>query len=124
MKVTKRAHLQNGGDGAWAVLDDLLDSLFQAVNSISFGSPGNAIVPPNIDGRYLEYTTNSAADTNDTLNHQLGRVPVGILQLEVALRSDETPNAGRVYWGSIAATDTTITLRCTAASKRVCVLLL
>lgn len=104
-------------------LSEDLDLLFDAINSVDLRSPQNAKVPANVDGRYLIYTSNGVADTDDTLNHQLGRKPEGFIQIEVPVQPGSTPAAGQVYYGSVASTDSQITLRCTTASRR-CVILL
>jgi len=119
---------------AFQLIDQDLGSLFQAVNQIDFrsGGSGNKIatisdgaVPDNIDGRFLVYTSNSVANTDDTLNHKLGRAPVGLIQIEAPVVAGDTENSGRVYFSDTAApTAMTVILKCTTASKRCVVLLL
>lgn len=50
------------------------------------------------------------ADTDFTITHKLGRVPITIV-------GQDTDNGGLVYRGSIPWTNTTISLRCTKASS-------
>ena len=127
MRVTQKVSFQNGADdprGAWSALEEVLRGLHAALNAIDFGTLENHAVAGNLAARVLEYTTNSAANTDDVVRHQLGRTPKWFLQLDKPLRTGETPNAGLLYWGTgPSATETHVTLRCTVASKPVRVLL-
>jgi hypothetical protein len=53
--------------------------------------------------------TSPAANTDFTINHSLGRVPITIV-------GQDTNNGGLLYRGSVAWTKTTVTLRCTTAT--------
>lgn len=53
-------------------------------------------------------TTPGGADTNFTVNHSLGRIPITIV-------GQDTDNGGLLYRGSVAWTKTTVTLKCTTA---------
>lgn len=124
MNITKRAHLAKGGDQSWSILDNLLDSIYQAINSIDIGDIEDGAPAANINGRWLVYTTNAVANTDDVKRHRLGRTPKTFLQFERPNKTGETPNAGQLYWGTgPSATDDKVTLRCTTASKQVYVLL-
>lgn len=58
----------------------------------------------NIDGVWVAYVSNAVADTEDTVSHNLLRIPVGFYQ--------GIPNkAGMAYVSSTAATSTTIYLK-------------
>ena len=50
-----------------------------------------------------------AANTNFTVNHSLGRVPITIV-------GQDTDNGGLLYRGTVAWTKTAVTLKCTTAS--------
>lgn len=108
---------------SFQVLDQMLEDLFRAVNAVDLGTAANQAVPGQLSGRYLVYTSNAVADTDDTVRHTLGRVPVGMLNVEVPILPGATPNSGRVYWGSALPTDKVVTLRCTTASKRAAVII-
>lgn len=76
---------------------------------ISFGDGTNR---DNIDGNWFDVTTPGAANTDFTVTHNLGRVPVGVLVMRKSAAVD-------IYTGSVAATTTQITLRATVASVNV-----
>lgn len=71
----------------------------------------------NLDARYVVYTSNAVADTEDTISHGLGRVPVGY----IPAKQDK---AGTVYDGTTAWTATHIYLRASAASMALTVMVL
>jgi hypothetical protein len=54
-------------------------------------------------------TSPVAPNTDFTIAHSLGRIPLTIV-------GQDTNNGGLLYRGSVAWTKTTITLRCTTAS--------
>lgn len=58
----------------------------------------------NIDGVWVRYTSNAVADTEDTVSHNLLRIPVGFYQ-------GIPSKAGMAYVSSTAATSTTIYLK-------------
>ena len=72
--------------------------------NISFGDGTNS---DNISGVW-ETVTFGAANTDVTITHNLGRVPVGYITM---MKSQ----AGDIYTGSVAANKTQITLRCSTA---------
>jgi hypothetical protein len=78
----------------------------QVVNGgISFGN-GSSF--DNISGIWSTVTF-AVANADQTITHNLGRIPVGYIVM--------TKNqAGDVYTGSVAATSTQITLRCTTTA--------
>jgi len=127
MKVTRKFNLAGAPKESFEetiqLIDQDMESLFRAVNSVTFRDVDNGIIPGNIDGRYLIYTTNGTADTDDTVNHKLERVPVGLIQIEAPILAGASPNAGKVYFGSVVPTALTVTLRCTTTSKRAVILL-
>jgi hypothetical protein len=55
-------------------------------------------------------TSPGIANTDFTVNHQLGHIPITIV-------GQDTNNGGVLYRGSVAWTATSVTLRCTAASS-------
>lgn len=83
----------------WANLAQLLNGL------INFGDGTNR---DNIDGAWCSATAPAVANTDFTLTHNLGRVPVGYW----IMRKDR---AADVYTGSVASSTTQLTLRCDVA---------
>lgn len=73
---------------------------------ISFGDGTHT---DNIDGVWSPVTAPVAPNTDFTVTHNLGRVPVGYLVMQKDRAVD-------IYTGSVAATKTQITLRATVAS--------
>ena len=64
----------------------------------------------NLDAVYVAYTSHATANTEDTVTHNLGRVPVGYLVID-------RDKAGMVYSSNKAAwTTTTMRLKCDVAS--------
>lgn len=72
---------------------------------------GDGTLRDNLDGAWAT-TTFALANTDVTLTHNLGRVPVGYIVMTKS-------QAGDVYTGSIASTKTQITLRCSVAGTTV-----
>jgi hypothetical protein len=89
------------------MLRSLYQHLTDVINGhIGFGDGTNA---DNVDGAWVNVVTPAAPNTDFTVNHNLGRLPVGywIMQKDRAVD---------VYTGSVAATKTQLTLRATVAS--------
>lgn len=82
---------------------------FVRINDGNLGF-GDGTDPDNLIGKWLTYTTNAIADTEDTLTHDLGMVPVGFIVME-------PPNGGFIYKGTTAWTTSQIFLKCSAANK-------
>ena len=55
-------------------------------------------------------TSPGVADTDFTIAHSLGKVPITIV-------GQDTDNGGLLYRGSVAWTTTTVTLKCTMATS-------
>jgi hypothetical protein len=82
--------------------------IIQAVNgNLTYGT---GLYPDNIAGKWIDYTTNAVADTEDAVEHNLGVVPVGF-HLMVP------PPSGVINKGSTAWTTTHIYLKCSAAAQ-------
>jgi hypothetical protein len=73
---------------------------------IGFGDGTNS---DNMFGVFYNYTTNAIADTQDTINHNLGIVPIGFLTLSL-------DKGAVLYKGATAWTSTQIFLKATLAS--------
>jgi hypothetical protein len=89
------------------MLRSIYQHLTDVINGhIGFGDGTNA---DNVDGAWVNVVTPAAPNTDFTVNHNLGRLPVGywIMQKDRAVD---------VYTGSVASTKTQLTLRATVAS--------
>lgn len=85
-----------GVRGSGQQAGDIIDSLFQ------------------LGGKIVSYTTNAAANTQDTVAHGLGYVPKGYIVIN-------NGNGGVVYTGA-PADATNLYLKCTTASNAVTLL--
>lgn len=78
--------------------------------NVNFGSTmSNKDADQNMNAWKATGTSPGAANTDFTITHSLGRVPLTIV-------GQDTNNGGLLYRGSVAWTKTTITLRCTTAT--------
>src|SRR5208282_1661434 len=90
-----------------AMLQKMWRNLSLIINGqINFGDGTNR---NNIDGVWANLTTPGAPNTDFTVTHNLGRIPVGYWIMEKDRAVD-------VYTGSVVATTSQITLRATVAS--------
>lgn len=91
--------------------DEVLNRLHDIVNGgINYGgmsgsafSPGNTTIKGNTDSVHVKVTF-SVTDTDVTVTHNLNRIPTGYKLVSAN-------NPVQVYNGSVAPTDTQITLR-------------
>jgi len=89
------------------MLRRLYEALARTINGqLSFGNLSNL---DNISGYWFSGTSPVGADTDFTITHSLGRVPMGYLVFSKAASCD-------VYTGSVVATSVTLTLRCTQSA--------
>ncbi len=94
------------------MLRKLYEQLARVINGgISFGDGVNEL-PDNIDGAWDNVADTGAANTNFTVVHNLGRIPNGVLAVQ-------QNKAGVYYLGSVSATTTDITLKCSVANVAV-----
>jgi hypothetical protein len=78
--------------------------------NVSFGADmSNSALDRNLNVWKASGTSPGAANTDFTITHALGRVPITIV-------GQDTNNGGLLYRGSVAWTKSTITLRCTTAT--------
>ena len=88
---------------AWTMLMSVING------HLTFGKVGEV---GNIQGVWATVVTPIVPDTDFTVTHNLGQVPVGYLLMSKSGACD-------VYTGSVASTSTTITLRASAADATV-----
>ena|SRR5688572_18289930 len=108
-------HLRQEGVKADAALTRVMfycqrtfTTLWLAVNgNLSFGT---SAAPDNIAGKWMLYTTNAVADTEDEIEHNLGVIPTGFIQMI-------PPEAGFITRGPTAWTTTAIYLKCSEADQ-------
>jgi hypothetical protein len=97
------------------MLRKIYEQLARVINGgISFG---NGVTPDNVNGVWASVANTGAANTNFTITHNLLRVPVGFILVSQTL-------GGVLYLGSVAATQTTITLKCTVANNNILVFIM
>lgn len=78
--------------------------------NVNFGSTmSNVDQDQNMNAWKATGTSPGTANTDFTIQHSLGRVPLTIV-------GQDTNNGGLLYRGSVAWTKTAITLRCTTAT--------
>jgi len=89
------------------MLRSVYQNLVNVINgNLGFGDGTNA---DNINGVWINVVAPVAPNTDFTVTHNLGRLPVGYWPMQKDRACD-------VYTGSVAATTTQLTLRATAAS--------
>lgn len=90
-----------------------IGSIIQALQGrIRFGTGTNKKDGENIAGRFIQYTSNGTPDTEDTVVHNIGSVPIGY----IILWQDK---AGSFYQSPTVGTDwnkTNMYLKCSVAS--------
>lgn len=123
MKLIKRWDLRSRPEKPelwYSAVSQFLDDMYRAINRIFPGVPINGEKSENLDGVWLDAQF-TAASTNTTFQHRLGRAPVGLIQVEVPLAAGETLAAGQVLF--VESSSSTVVLQCTVATKRARVLL-
>ena len=90
-----------------------LQALFQSARNITLTQRGGTIAnndkTGNVNGKYVVFTSNGVANTEDTVAHKLGRTPVGYIPVKqdksaVLYDSGTAFTSTNVYWKSSAAT--------------------
>jgi hypothetical protein len=110
-------------------VDQDLDLIVSALTgNIAFGTIGAPNKEAggrleNINGVWIVHLFGAAANTDETLPHQLGRVPSGLINVERPIFTGAQPLVGTVYFGSVNPTKSAVTLRCSVASKQATVFL-
>ena len=113
--------IQNGQLNPFSVrnLRDQVDRLTAAFNGkISLGNGDSSSQAGNLDLVFAKAVTPASANTEFTVRHELGRIPVGFLPVSI-------DKAGIVYASRKGSwTKTSIFLKCSAATASITVLLL
>jgi len=121
MKLVKTANLSTREDKTNQYdknLDADISSLFTALHGrVRFGSGTDGDRGENISGEFQVFTSNATPDTEDTVAHTIGAVPVGY----IVLKQDK---AGSLYDSGTAWTSTNVYLKCSVASVTFTIFLL
>lgn len=93
------------------VFVQMIKSIYQGLVNVLLGNVGfgDGTNLDNINGFWAPVITPGAANTDFTITHNLGRVPVGYIVMTKSAACD-------VYTGSVLATKTQITLRATVGT--------
>ena len=98
-------------------MKDLLDMAYRLSFKARDGTIGGGKRPYNFDAVWVAYVSNGTANTEDTVTHNLGRIPVGIWvgipDVSAAIYADN-----QAAW-----TTTTVRLKASAATVTVNILL-
>lgn len=114
MKIAKKS--VNGNN-----VDTDLNSLFLAMQGrLRFGDGGDGDRGENISGQFQSFTSHATANTEFSVSHTLGSVPVGYL----ILGRDKTGNLYQLSGTGTAWTSSTIYLKCSVSSVTFLVFLL
>ena len=96
---------------------DLVNLFLLAQGRIRFGGGGDGDRGENISGEFQVVADTGSADTEFSVAHTVGAVPVGYLVIKV-------DNAGVIYDSGTAWTSTTVYLKSSAANSAVTLFLL
>ena len=98
------------------ILNTQFKRLSDAVGQMSFldadGGVGSGKRPMNVDAMWVQYVSNAVANTEDTVAHNLGRIPV---ELWIGLPD----KSAEIYKGTTAFTKDNIFLKASAATVTV-----
>lgn len=103
-----------------AIDEDIQNLVTLSQSRIRFGIPTSGRNGENISGQFIQYTSNAIINTEDTIAHTIGSIPVGYL----ILWQDK---AGSFYQSPTSGTDWTnsaIYLKCSVASITVLLFLI
>lgn len=121
MKLVKTSNLssrKNETNQYEKNLDSDIASLFTALKGrVRFGSTTDGHRGENISGEFQVFTSNATPDTEDTVAHTIGAVPVGY----IVLKQDK---AGSLYMSGTAWTSSNVYFKCDVASVAFTIFLL
>jgi hypothetical protein len=72
---------------------------------------GGLRIDENFDGEIVSYSSNAIANTQDTVIHGLGKIPVGFLVIDI--------DKGGVVYRSATSDETNLYLKCSTATTAV-----
>jgi hypothetical protein len=99
-------------------LDNDIRKLFLMTQGrVRFGGGTDGQPGENVSGEFQVYTSNGSANTEDTIAHTLGAVPIGY----IVVKQDKASN---VYLGSTAWTSTNVYLKQSGTSVATTIFLL
>jgi hypothetical protein len=99
-------------------IDTDISSLFTALKGrLRFGSPTDGYRGENISGEFQVFTSNATPDTEDTVAHTIGAVPVGYIVLK-------QNKAGSLYLGTTSWTSSNVYFKSNVASVAFTIFLL
>lgn len=99
-------------------IDTDITTLFLAMQGrIAFGSGGDGVRGENISGEFQVVTDTGSADTEFTVTHNLGAVPIGYIVMK-------NSKSGNVYSGTTAWTSSTIYLKHSSANANITIFLI
>lgn len=121
MKLTKNAQINQGAENINAqlhALDNELAKVFQALTGrLRFGTGGDGERGENISGEWQVVADTGTINTEFSITHTLGAVPIGYLVTKIN-------KAGVIYDSGTAWDSTTIYLKCSSANATVTLFLL
>jgi hypothetical protein len=119
MKLAKTSpsYKSEPNDPLSAIDTDLINLFLLSQGRVRFGGGGDGDRGENISGEFQVYTSNASANTEDTVAHGLGSVPIGY----IVIKQDKASN---VYEGGTAWTSSSIYLKQSGTSVATTVFLL
>ncbi len=89
--------------------NDLISLFLFGQGRVRFGEGTTGTRGENISGEFVTYTSNGSVDTEDTIAHTIGAVPIGY----IVIKQDK---AGSLYDSGTSWTDSNVYLKCDVAS--------
>lgn len=119
MKIAKTVTLPNQDiENQLALIDQNLKKIMLCLQGrVSFGAGTDGVNCENIKGQWQVVADTGSANTNFSVTHTMGQVPVGYIVTKIN-------NAGVIYLGTDAWTTTTVSLKSSAANSAVSLVLL
>lgn len=110
--IYKKGQLPNLEKSELSKFDDLILRYLNDQDQSLDATLNNGLrLDENFDGVFVTYTSNGVADTEDTVAHTLGKVPVGFIVTDI--------DKGGVVYRSSALTSANLLLKCSAVSATV-----
>ena len=93
---------------------DLLEALRKLINNLNVILDAGIDFDDNIDCVFVTYTSNVTPNTQDTVAHGLGKIPVAFIPIDI--------NKASVIYKSASSTASSLFLKCNVASTTVTLL--